>query len=240
MQVVDGTISQIWLYESSDGTRSRFTFGPYYNVVPRWSPDGTRILFASDRIGPFGLYVRDASGVGNDELLHESQNWCLPSDWSPDGQYITFTESNPKTNFDLWVLKLGGKNKATPVLITDANEASAMFSPDGKWLAYSSDESGQPEIYVQSFPIEKGGKWQVSTNGGYTPKWSKDGKELFYLSLDNQIDPNQRAFYYARILEIPTPRWTAYDAKFFKVQMPKEVSMVQQERAYTSPIWYTP
>lgn len=79
------------------------------------------------------------------------------------------------------------QKKAFPFLATDANEANAMFSPDGKWVAYNSDESGQPEIYVQPFLAKKGGKWQVSTNGGYTPKWSKDGKELFYLSLDNQI-----------------------------------------------------
>ncbi len=191
MQVVDGSLAQIWLYESSGGTRSRLTFGPYYNVVPQWSPDGTRILFASDRNGPFELYLRDASGAGNEELLYQSKNWCHPADWSPDGQYITFTESNPKTNFDVWILRLGEQKKAIPFLVTDANEASAMFSPDGKWLAYSSDESGQPEVYVQPFLPEKGGKWQVSTNGGYTPKWSKDGKELFYLSLDNQITSSE-------------------------------------------------
>ena len=187
MQVVEGGFAQVWLYDSSNGSRSRFTFSPSYNVTPHWSPDGTRILFASNRTGLFKLYVRDASGVGNDEMLYQSGNWCYPDDWSPDNQYIIFSEIDPKTKFNLWVLRLGEQKKAFPFLVTDGNESNARFSPDGKWIAYASDESGQPEVYVQPFLAEKGGKWQVSTNGGYYPKWSKDGKELFYLSQDNQI-----------------------------------------------------
>ena len=143
--------------------------------------------FASDRTGPFHLYVRDASGAGNDEMLYQSKNWCLPNDWSPNNQYILFFEVDPKTKYDLWVLRLSEPKKAFPFLVTEANEANARFSPDGKWVAYASDESGQPEVYVQPFLAEKSGKWQVSTNGGFTPGWSKDGKELFYLSQDNQI-----------------------------------------------------
>ncbi len=122
-----------------------------------------------------------------DQIFYQSKNWCQPSDWSPDSQYIIFTEVNPKTKYDLWVMPLGEPKKVFPFIVTNANEGQARFSPDGKWVAYCSNESGQPEIYVQPFLTGKEGKWQVSTKGGYTPRWSKDGKELFYLSLDNQI-----------------------------------------------------
>jgi eukaryotic-like serine/threonine-protein kinase len=120
-------------------------------------------------------------------MLYGSKNSCVPADWSPDNQYILFSEVDAKTKWDIWVLRLGEPKKAFPFLVTEANESGGRFSPDGKWIAYASDESGRPEVYVQPFPAEKGGKWQVSTNSGYTPRWSRDGKELFYLSQDSQI-----------------------------------------------------
>src|SRR5262249_17313857 len=163
------------------------TFTPSNDSNPRWSPDGTRILFTSDRSGGYKLYVKNASGAGADELLYGAKNWCIAEDWSPDGKYILFSEVDPKTKYDLWLLQLGEHKKAFPFLISGANESNARFSPDGRWIAYSSDESGRAEVYVQSFLSEKPGKWQVSTNGGFTPKWSGDGKELFYQSPDNQI-----------------------------------------------------
>jgi Tol biopolymer transport system component len=189
MRVEEVGSSNIWLYDSSNGNRSRLTFASsyYHSGVYRWSKDGTRILFSSNRTGPFKLYTRDTSGAGNDEMLYESKNWCLSEDWSPDNRYIIFTEIDPKTKFDLWILSLSEPKKAFPFLLTDANEGSAKFSPDGKWIAYSSDESGRAEVYVQPFLAEKAGKWLVSTNGGFNPKWSRDGKEIFYLSPDNQI-----------------------------------------------------
>jgi Tol biopolymer transport system component len=188
IQVTDGAAGDIWLYNSADGSRSRLTFSSNYRSSNRicWSPDGTRIVFSSNRTGPFQLYLRDTTGSGNDELLFASKNWCYSNDWSRDNRYIIFSDINPKTNFDLWILQLADK-KATPFLVTDANEGDAKLSPDGKWIAYCSDESGHPEIYVQPFLGERKGKWQVSTNGGFSPKWSKDGKELFFLSPDNRI-----------------------------------------------------
>ena len=187
IQVGDAGYAQIWLYDSSDGSRSRFTFSQSYDVSPCWSADGTRISFASNRTGLYKLYLRDARGIGNDELLYESKNSCIPVGWSPDNQYMIFSEIDAKTKWDLWVLHLGEQRKVFPFLVTEAGESSARFSPDGKWVAYASDESGRPEIYVQPFLAEKSGKWQISTNGGFTPRWSKDGKELFYLAQDNQI-----------------------------------------------------
>ena len=187
IRIVDGGSSHLWLYSSSSGGRSKLTFTPSNDSNPRWSPDGTRILFNSDRAGPYKLYLKNAGGAGKDELLYQTKNWCISEDWSNDGQYILFSEVDPKTKYDLWAMQLRPLRKAFPFLVTDANEANARFSPDGKWVAYCSDESGQAEVYVQPFLSDKGGKWQVSTNGGYNPKWSKDGKELFYLSPDNQI-----------------------------------------------------
>src|SRR5262249_16760189 len=138
------------------------------------------------RMGPYSLYLKDPSGAGSDELLYGSKNWCMSEDWSTDNQYILFSEIDPKTKFDLWILHLPDK-KVSPFLITGANEANAKFSPDLKWIAYCSDESGRSQVYIQPFLGQKGGKWQISTNGGFSPRWSKDGKELFYLSTDNQI-----------------------------------------------------
>ena len=204
IQVTDGEVAHIWLFNTSDGSRSKFTFPPSYNVNPRWSPDGTRILFGSTRTGPYKLYLRDVRGIGSDELLYQSKNACIPADWSPDGQYILFSEIDAKTKWDLWVLRLGKHKEAVPFLITDANEGTARISPDGKWVTYASDESGQAEVYVQAFLTEKGGKWQISTNGGFNPKWSKDGKELFYLSPDNQIMSSQVKL--GSIFEAAVPR----------------------------------
>ena len=186
ISVVDGGFAHIWLYETSSGSRSRLTFSQSYNVNSRWSPDGKRIVFSSTRDGLLKLYLRDSKGTGNDELLFQSKDACLSDDWSPNGQYIVFSQVDPKTKYDLWILRLGQQKSAFPFLQTEANESQARFSPDGNWIAYCSDESGQPEVYVQ--PVAKeGGKWQISTSGGMNPKWSRDGKELFYLSLDNQI-----------------------------------------------------
>src|SRR5262249_30146264 len=178
IQILDGVSSNIWVYELLSGYRSRLTFSSSYNISGsyRWSSDGKRILFSSTIMGPYKLFLKDTSGAGKEELLYGSENWCMSEDWSPDNQYILFSEINPKTKFDLWILHVPDK-KASPFLITGANEANAKFSPDSKWIAYCSDESGRSEVYVQPFLGQKGGKWQISTNGGFSPRWSKDGKE---------------------------------------------------------------
>ena len=178
--------SDIWLIELSRGIPTRFTFDPANDTAPIWSPDGNRIVFSSEREGPFDLYQRAASGGGNDELLLKSDNRKFPNDWSADGRFILYQELNPKTNFDLWVLPLSGEQKPFPFLQSEFYEGQGRFSPDGKWVAYTSNESGTWQVYVQSFPAS-GGKWQVSTNGGVQPQWRRDGKELFYLSLDRKL-----------------------------------------------------
>ena len=168
------------------GGFSRFTFDPATDRDAVWSPDGSRIVFASNREGVTNLYLKPASGAGNEELLLKTDLTKAPTDWSADGRFIVYSIIDPKTKSDLWVLPLFGDQKPFPFLQTEFNERNGRFSPDGRWIAYASDESGAYQIYVQSFPTS-GGKFPVSTNGGFFPTWRRDGKELFYVSPDRKM-----------------------------------------------------
>jgi len=177
--------SDLWLAEISGANATRFTFYAGNDNAPVWSPDGTRIVWNSAREGSQRLYQKAASGVGQEEPLFNLSG--VPSDWSHDGRFILFTPpSDPKTKFDVWVLPLAGEQKAFPLLQTEANEGSARLSPDGRWLAYVSDESGRTEIYVQRFP-DGGSKRELSTSGASGPHWRADGKELFYYTMDGKL-----------------------------------------------------
>ncbi len=170
--------SQLWMYDLSRGTLSRFTFEGKNNLVPYWTPDGKRVAFVSNKEGPRNLFWQLADGSGGLERLGTSQDLQIPSSWSPNGQLLAFTDLNAVTGFDIWVLRLSDR-KAQPFLQTKFNERAPQFSPDGRWLAYSSDESGRYEIYVQPYP-GPGGKWQISADGGREALWSRNGRELFY------------------------------------------------------------
>lgn len=171
----------IWLLEMARGTLTRFTFDPAGDQSPIWSHDGSRIVFSSDREGVVNLYQKASSGAGNDEPLLKSDHTKTPNDWSADGRFILY-----QTTADLWVLPLFGEQKPFPFLQTEFIEGWARFSPDGKWIAYSSNESGAWQVYVQSFPAS-GGKWMISTEGGAQPQWRADGKELFYISSNRKL-----------------------------------------------------
>jgi Tol biopolymer transport system component len=132
------------------------------------------------------LYTKASNGAGAEELLLESDQIKAPHDWSPDGQFLLYRSTDSVTNTDLWVLPLSGGKKPFPFIKTPFEERDGQFSPDGKWIAYQSNESGQFEIYVQPFP-GPGGKFQISTNGGAQPRWNKNGKEIFYISLDSKM-----------------------------------------------------
>ncbi len=173
--------TDLWLYDFERRAKTRLTFGPAVNIMPVWSPDDSRIVFASNREGTHQLYQRLTSGAGQDELVLGSKtSFWFPTDWSPDGHIaIQSREVNSKGSLDVGVVSVADV-KATTLLGTPFDERTAQFSPDGRWLAYASDESGEFEIYVQPFP-GLGQKWQISTGGGRVPRWRRDGKEIFFL-----------------------------------------------------------
>ena len=177
----------IWILEPARGAFTRFTFDPGQDGNPIWSPDGSRIVFSSDRSGiSMSLYSKASSGLGDDVLLVQSTSGKWADCWSPDGRYLMYDEFDPKTSSDLMIKPMSGDDKPKVFLKTPFSEGQAQFSPDGKWVAYFSDESGRPEIYVVPFE-GTAGKTQVSTAGGFEPHWRGDGKELFFLSLDQKL-----------------------------------------------------
>ncbi len=185
----DSGTTDIWIYDLIRDVRSRFTFDPADEYSPVWSPDGNLIAYDSDRRGFDDMYQKPTSGVGADELVLKSFNVDQDArSWSQDGKFIAldYTDRKKSAKRDIWILPLTGDRKPFPFLQTEFDEGDASFSPDGKWIAYTSDESGRQEVYVSTFPDHRG-KWQVSTNGGQGPGWRKDGKELFYGSLDQKL-----------------------------------------------------
>jgi Tol biopolymer transport system component len=172
--------------EIARGTISRLTFDLAIDWFPVWSPNGNSIAFASNRGGITDLYQKTASGGGGDELLFKSSDPKHPTDWSADGRFILYWRHTPKTKEDIWALPTEGDRQPFPLLQTEFNEQQARFSPNGKWFAYISDESGAQQVYVQSFSAP-GTKWQVSTRGGDQPRWRRDGRELFYMAADSKL-----------------------------------------------------
>ncbi len=178
----------IWLYELARNVPTRFTFDPAFDANPLWSPDGGQVVFSSNRKGPYDLFQKASSSAGGEEVLLESNESKTATSRSPDGRFIAFTNTDTKasTKQDLWILPLFGDRKPFPFLQTQFNEFGAQFSPDGHWIAYVSDESSNNQVYLASFP-GPGGKWQVSRSGGTEPRWRGDGKEIFFLALDNKL-----------------------------------------------------
>ena len=168
----------IWIIDVARGTSSRFTFDKADDLNPVWSPDGGRIAFSSNRkSGRRDLYWRAAGGLGGDEALLETEGQKSLEDWSSDGKTLLF---NVNTT-ELLAMPLAGERKPVPVLQGQYAQVQGRLSPDGRWIAYTSVESGRQEIFVQNFP-PTGGKFQISTTGGAEPFWRRDGRELFFMS----------------------------------------------------------
>lgn len=173
----------IWIHDLHSATSQRFTYLPTFDHYPVWSPDSRQIAFDSSRTGHLAIYAKT---VGGDErLLYQSKGTAQPTGWSPEGSQLVFQTLSPNTKWDLWILNT--KNgEARPLLHGAANEKYGQVSPDGRWILYTSDESGRSEIYATRFP-DATGRWQVSTDGGSQPRWRADGREVFYLSSDRKI-----------------------------------------------------
>jgi len=178
---------KLWLYDLNQGTASPFTFGNGDDLYPTWSPDSRQVAFASTRGGSQeDIYVKPVGGGSSEQLVLGDEGNKEPDRWSADGRYILFDYTSTKTKAtDIWALPMFGDHKPFPVVQGPEIDYYGMFSPDGKWVAYESDESGRGEIYVVPFP-GPGGKWQVSTRGGLQPLWPP-GKELLYWGVDSRM-----------------------------------------------------
>jgi serine/threonine protein kinase/Tol biopolymer transport system component len=169
----------VWIYDIEQDTLTRLTFeGSHY--YPVWTPDGKRVAFSSSMAGTYDLYWKLADFSGTAEPLLVKEGEQLEISFTPEGKLLVFRERHPVTSRDIWILPLDGERTPQPFLNTSFNERSPMLSPDGRWLAYVSDDSGRSEIYVRTFSDLSGSRWQVSTDGGTEPLWAKNGKELFY------------------------------------------------------------
>jgi len=179
-----GDASDLWLLDVARGVPSRSTFRPGISADGIWSPDGKTIVFQSNNLS---IYRKPANGTGKEELLLTGGINNRPMDWSRDGKFVVYMSTTAgASGFGLWLLPMEGDHKPVPYLQTSFNEGDAQFSPDGRWMAYTSNESGQPQVYVQAVPAS-GAKWQISPAGGGQPRWRRDGKELFFISADQKL-----------------------------------------------------
>ena len=171
----------LWVFDLDRGSRSKITFGGDNRYFPVWTPAGDQLAFSDGPTGTNTLHLAAADGSGQMVALLEREGVQFPTSWSRDGSVLAYHETNPETLGDLWMLPVGGNPE--PFLITPFQERAAAFSPDGRWLAYVSNESGRDEIYVQPYP-GPGPEFTVPTAGGREPVWSPDGSELFYRTED--------------------------------------------------------
>jgi Tol biopolymer transport system component len=184
--MLEAANDDIWIFDlQDDSAGTRLTFEAGSNVAPVWSPDGEEVAFSSNRSGPFNLYRKRVDGSRPAERLTTSERIQFATSWSPDGRYLAFIQVERETGPDVWVLDTESGDQ-TVVMNDVYAETGPGFSRDGRWLVYTSDETGTPEVYVRTFPGE-GGKWQVSQDGGFDPVWSRDGRWLYYRSGDRLI-----------------------------------------------------
>jgi eukaryotic-like serine/threonine-protein kinase len=178
----DGNGGDIWLTELESAATTRFTFNATQdNSSPIWAPDGSAIAYASLRNKKWGLYTKPANGAGTEQRRLESSTPIAPTSWTADGRALVYVASDPTTLNDFWMVPLQGDQKPVPVVRGPENVWFGQVSPDGKWLAYRSDETGANQLFVIPFPAGPG-KWQVSAGHGSYPRWRRDGRELFFLA----------------------------------------------------------
>ena len=183
-RVVLQRATDIWLLERN--LLTRLVSSPALDVMPLWSPDATRVVFTSARQGVADIYVKSIGGTGSEDLLLASPQPKIPTDWSLDGRFLLYGEQQPKAGYDLLALPMMGNKVPIPIAHTEFDERNGQFSPDGTWVAYQSNATGRDEIYVQSFPDPAITK-RVTADGGGQVRWRRDGRELFYLGLDDKL-----------------------------------------------------
>ncbi len=230
-----GNIEDLWLIDLERGTSSRLT-AESNTSFPVWTPDGRRLTLASAKEGSYSIYWRPIDGSAPDQRLLSGKWPLYPFSWSPDGKVLAFVSVNPTTLQDIRVLRVDQKGASTPFLETQFREGGPAFSPDGKWIAYVSDESGQFEIYVRPFP-GPGEKWPISLEGGNEPVWPRNGRELFYragdtmMAVDVQTTPTFSAGQPRKLFDKAYERsialWANYDAS----PDGQRLLMVRQENA---------
>ena len=184
-QIGEGGTSGIWIVDATRGTLSRVTSEAANDSWPVWTPDGQQVVFTSARDGELGFFRKSADGTGDVERLAtiEGANGLVADTWSPDGSRLVFTLFGSGTGGDIGVLSMEGERSWEPQLKTATHEANPAISPDGQWIAYTSGDKGTVEVYVQRFP-DLGERQQVSTDGGFDPLWSPDGRALYYLAIE--------------------------------------------------------
>jgi Tol biopolymer transport system component len=181
--VTEGSNQDVWVWDLARGVRNRLTTAPELDGSPVWSPAGDEVAFRSRRAGNYDIYLRQADGSGEERALADTPQNEMPSDWSKDGKYLLYQHTDPETGRDLWYLERsedGSGWEPHPFLQEPSAQSAPKFSPNGRYVAYISHESGQPEVHVQPFP-EGGRKVTVSNSGGRQVRWGRDGKELFYV-----------------------------------------------------------
>jgi eukaryotic-like serine/threonine-protein kinase len=224
---IDTGINDVWVLDLARGVRTRLTFGPNSNMFPLWSPDGKWIAYLSSRNGKATLYRKPSDGSGAEELLLTDDQVTTPNDWSSDGKTLLYHRGFPG-GAAIWALPLEGDRK--PYMVSPRG-LWGRLSPNQHWLAYQSAQSGMIELYVVAFGGGQG-KWQVSANGGQSPQWSKDGKELYYFDgtqslVSVPVEDSGGALRFGSP-QILVNRWTVLSFPFFDVSADGKKILLEQ------------
>jgi Tol biopolymer transport system component len=207
----EANAADIWVLDLARKIPTRFTNDPIQDASPLWSPDGSFLVFRSNRHGTTAMYQRRSSGTEAEQEIVNTGTNLIPSHWSDDAQFIVYTSTSSITaGFEVWVWPTSGDSKPALAVRTRANAMHGRLSPNSRWLAYASDESGEMQVYVQPFPAT-GEKRQISSDGGSEPRWRRDGGELFYLSSSHNL------------MSVSVPGGNAFDAGVPRVLFERRV-----------------